>query len=267
MNEAERINREIQSKGFAFANSMLTDQERFYDSRAIGYDKQMERRERIERRKKIYALYHASLRKIIGGMEISYLDFGCGTGEATLEFIEGLKKYCKIKEGMAIDISSEMVGLATGNLKNFKVEKGTAADVICGRKFDLITAFFHVLCHMDDKELGKFFQNTGKSMKKGGCMCFDVMKNFEVGEHGYSKIDKKEGRNYAAYYSLGKDGDIIKDEQGNPLIGTDRLFTRAEIAKNAKSAGLKVVKISKLRIKNPDPKVGYIQEYVIILSK
>jgi len=267
MDEIKRINGEIARKGFAFASSMLTDQERFYDSRAGGYDRQMERCERVQRRKKIFALYHSILRKRMRGKEISYLDFGCGTGKATLEFIDGLEKYCKIKEGRAIDISSEMVKLAKRNLKNFKVKQGTVAGIGCKAKYDLITSFFHVLCHLDDKGVEEFFKNSGKSLKKGGFICFDVMKNFKVGEHGYSKTDWKERRNYAAYHSLDKNGNAITDKKGGPLIGTDRLFTRDEIVKNAKHAGLKVVKIAELRIKNPDPKIGHINEFVAILSK
>jgi SAM-dependent methyltransferase len=160
-----------------------------------------------------------------------------------------------------------MVKIAQKNLPQFKVSQGGVSDMNFDGKFDLITSFFHVLCHLDDNDLNLYFKNVARSLKTGGLACFDVIKLFDVGERGYTESDKKEGKKYLAYHSARKDGSKISDSSGNPIIGTDRLFTREEIADFAAANNFKIIDFAEFQIENPDPKIASLKEYQVILQK
>ncbi|OGG30929.1 hypothetical protein A3I51_00990 [Candidatus Gottesmanbacteria bacterium RIFCSPLOWO2_02_FULL_38_8] len=265
MNEISRINAQIEKYGTAFTTSMITDQESFYDSRAEIYDEQNEAPQRQKRRKTIFGLYNKILKKYFKKNRIVYLDFGCGTGTATAEFLAGLNQ--TLKEGYAIDISSEMIKIAKTALPKFNHIKGGVSKINWKNKFDLITAFFHVLCHLSGVELNKFFKSTYYGLKRDGFVCFDVIKQFDVGEHGYTKKDKQENRKYIAYHSLKRDGSTIVDSKGDPIIGTDRMYSKKDMLDFAEKHHFKIVAIKEVKIENPDPKIGYLNEFVVVLQK
>ena len=160
-----------------------------------------------------------------------------------------------------------MVKTARRNLPIFEVIQGGVAQINFDHTFDLITSFFHVLCHMCESDLELFFRNVSKSLTQGGLLCFDVIKQFEVGEHGYTEGERLSGMKYLAYHSLRDDGAKILDAYGNPCIGTDRMFTSDEILNFAKEAGLRMVNIEEVLIANPDPKVGHLKEFAVVLCK
>lgn len=267
MDEVRRINYQIDKFGTAFTTSMLTDQEAFYDFRAVIYDDQNEVPQRKKRRQIIFGIYHKILKRCLKDKKVIYLDFGCGTGFATLEFIKLLNSYFKISQGFAIDVSKEMVNIAKSCLPKFNIRKGSVNKILTQNKFDLITAFFHVLCHLSETELNKFFENTFVSLKRNGFVCFDVIKQFDVGEHGYTQRDKEGKRKYIAYRSLKKDSTIITDRKGNSIIGTDRMFSKKEIIDFARKYKFKIVTIEEVKIENPDPKIGFLKEFAVILQK
>ena len=265
MSEINRINVQIEKYGTAFTTSMVTDQESFYDSRAEIYDEQNEAPQRKKRRKIIFGIYYEILTRYLKSNKIVYLDFGCGTCSVTLEFLGGLK--LPVFRGFAIDISSEMLKIAKAVLPKFNHIKGSVSKINWRDRFDLITAFFHVLCHLNEVDLNKFFKNTHRSLKKDGLVCFDVIKQFDVNKHGYTKKDQEENRKYIAYHSLKKDRSKIVDRKGNPIIGTDRMFSKKDILDITKKYHFKIVAIKEVKIKNPDPKIGYLKEFAVVLQK
>ncbi len=265
--EIEQINKEVSIRGGYVLDSMPTDQEAFYDVRADIYDQQNDIPSRIERRKIMNDFYHAELQRLIAGKDLSYLDFGCATGGATNEFLEGLKVYSSVAKGYAVDISEEMVKRASKALAEFKVVKGGADQIDFDGTLDLVTSFFHVLCHLKDAELELFFENVSRSLKPGGILCFDVIKRFDIGERGYSKEHMEGGKKYLVYHSTKKDGSKVTGADGQPIIGTDRMFSKEEIIDFAERANLEVVKIEEILIVNADTKFGSLKEYAVILKK
>lgn len=160
-----------------------------------------------------------------------------------------------------------MIKIAKKLLPNFTHIKGGVEKISIKDRFDLITAFFHVLCHLNEKELNKFFKNTYSSLKKGGIVCFDVIAQFALNEHGYTKNDQEENKKYIAYHSLNKDGIKIVDREGNPIVGTDRMFSKIDILNFVKKYHFKIVALKEVKIENPDPKIGYLKEFAVVLQK
>ena len=264
---ADDIALRVAESGMVFSATMPTNQREFYNARSGFYDSQMAIPKRVARQVIINGFYHDNLSKFIGITPISYLDAACGTGTATAQFVKGLESYAKLKEIFAIDISDEMVKLASGNLPSFQVMQGDMANLPFNDKFGLITILFHGLGHLSDESLRACFESMKKSLKPGGYACFDVIKRFSVGEQGYTVEDERAGRNFLCYRTLGPDGKILTDGKSNILIGTDRLFTVEEMEHLAKSSGLEVAALREFRITNPDPKVGHLNEIAAIVKK
>ena len=84
--EKTRLNSEIVAQGATVTNVPVTDQRSFYDLRASIYDQQNAFAERRQRQETMDDFYHQELRKILAGKNLSYLDFGCGTGTHTARF-------------------------------------------------------------------------------------------------------------------------------------------------------------------------------------
>ena len=73
----------------------------------------------------------------LGGRDIDYLDFACGTGRI-LSFLES-----RMRSATGVDVSDSMLALAGENVQHAELVKSdiTTDNVLRGRKFDLITAF------------------------------------------------------------------------------------------------------------------------------
>lgn len=265
--ERSRLNKAVESGQPAFTTGMFIDQEAFYDQRADIYDEQNEIPERAERRKAINAIYHSKLKNLIAGKDLIYLDFGCGTGTDTNKFLGELGVYARIQNGYAMDISSGMVNIAKENLPNFTVSQGTAETMQLENALDLVTSFFHVLCHLNEDELNAFFKNVHKALKKGGLLTFDVVAQFNVGEHGYTKEDFDANRKYLTYLSTKKDGSKVLTKVGVPMMGTDRMFTKEDILHFAEKYSFEPVDISELDINRQGSDGAIIREYLVILKK
>lgn len=260
--EKLKLKSEIAQHGDALRDFSFTDPS-FYDARAEIYDAQNESPERKRRQEMMDAFYHEALRPVLSGKEISYLDFGCATGTHTASFLEGLSKYASVKEGYALDISREMIKRAKEKLPGLKVREGGIDTISSKGTLDLITSFFHVLCHLDDAELQSFFTNAAASLKEGGVLCFDVIRQFEVGEHGYTAENEAKGEKYLLYNSLKPDGSKVAGVDGEPVIGTTRMFTEKEIISFAQGSGLEVVEIREFLV----GKRQNIKDYAVILIK
>ena len=265
--ETAILNTRISSAGMIYVNSMVTDQAVFYDARASLFDSQNEVPERIKRRQVIYGIYQSLLKKWISGKSLTYLDFGCGTGTSTNQFLDALKAHATIDRSVAIDISKEMVEIARINLPAFEVIQGGAAQIDHENTFDLIASLFHVLCHLSELDLELFFRNARRALKPNGLLCFDVIKQFEVGEHGYTEADQLSHKKYFVYHSLKPDGSKILNAQGQPLIGANRLFSNDELETFAQKAGLKVVDIQEVSVPDPNPKIGNRNDLVVVMGK
>ena len=260
--EKTRLNSEIVAQGATVTNVPVTDQRSFYDLRASIYDQQNAFAERRQRQETMDDFYHQELRKILAGKNLSYLDFGCGTGTHTARFLEGLKEYASVEKSYAVDISDEMVKLAKGRLAGFTVVQGSAEKLV-EIKLDLATSFFHVLCHLTEAELELFFKNVSTALNPGGVLCFDVIKRFDVGERGFTEEHERKGEKYLLYHSIKPDGSKVVGIDGQPVIGTDRMFTKEEIVDFAQRNDLEVVEIKEFFV----GKKENIRDYAVILRK
>jgi SAM-dependent methyltransferase len=99
----------------------------------------------------------------------SILDIGCGTGK----HLKCFKDIGYVVSG--IDLSENMLDEARRYL-------GAGAELLCAKaaefnfdkKFDVITALFHVMSYQNEThELGKVFLNTASHLVSGGLFLFD----------------------------------------------------------------------------------------------
>ena len=77
------------------------------------------------------------LTTLYDGRRITHLDFACGTGRL-LAYLEP-----RARESVGVDLSPSMLAVARRSVSNATLIEAdlTRADVLAGRKFDLITAF------------------------------------------------------------------------------------------------------------------------------
>jgi SAM-dependent methyltransferase len=258
------INQILNEKGEAFFDRPVTDQRIFYNKRASVYDKQNSIPARNIRRKTINDIYKRTLSKLKPGNSIAYLDFGCGTALATKEFLSAMN--LQVVRGYGIDISDDMIAIAAKRIPEYKLMRG-GPKLITFNNLDLITAHFHVLCHLSDEDLGLFFKNASNSLREGGVLCFEVIKRYKVGEHTFTVEDDTHNRVFVAYNSIDADGNKILDEQMQPRIGTYRIFSKNEIYSYAKQYGFTVLICELVSNQNPDPKLKVVHEYVVVLQK
>jgi SAM-dependent methyltransferase len=100
------------------------------------------------------------------------LDIGCGSGSHAYHFINSGYRYT------GIDLSEDMILEARKKLKNHsKIASFEVADARhfnLGKKFELITALFHVASYQTTNEdLENFFGSIAKHLKKNGIAIFD----------------------------------------------------------------------------------------------
>lgn len=100
------------------------------------------------------------------------LDLGCGTGKHAKLLTEIKYEIC------GIDQSSDMLGKAKQNIgKNDKVEficADISREFDLNKKFDVVTALFHVMSYqVTDKALKQFFSNVQMHLKEEGVFLFD----------------------------------------------------------------------------------------------
>jgi SAM-dependent methyltransferase len=224
------------------------DQGQSYDLRAASYDEQNTRLDRTQRMEAVDKFFLERLDKALKPGAMVYLDFGCATGTHTKKFLDGLSGH-PVSEGFGIDISPKMVELAAQALPDFKIITGGAAQIDFENKFDLITSFYHVLGHLTQEEMKLFFENVERSLKPGGILCFDVLKNGLFDEKG----------KFFIYHSTLSDGSIITDTEGNPVLNSIRKFSKKELKDLAQKNNFEIVELT-------TPKGGSA-EYAVILKK
>ncbi len=96
------------------------------------------------------------------------LELGCGTGRHLQEM---LKLGYKVK---GIDISAEMLQMIP-KLEGLELECTNIVDFQSDKKFNVITALFHVVSYINDIEsLDSLFCNTKSNLSDGGLFIFDV---------------------------------------------------------------------------------------------
>lgn len=257
------VHSQIEARGGAYVPEMITSQSDFYDERVKYYEDQAGLW--TERKRTVDELYDARLPGLIRG-EIDYLDFGCGTGAVTRDFVNRIAPYATVGVGHGIDISPEMCRRAKLTLPNFDITLG-GVEAINFEGLHIMTAFFHTLGHLDEADVARYFKRAGKALRIGGVACFEVPKQLVVGEHGYTEENVANKDRYIAYYTHTKDGDIIRDQAGVPLIGSERMFTEDEVVKFARLGGLSVVTMQTIAVEHPNPLVGTINELVVVLQK
>lgn len=97
------------------------------------------------------------------------LDLGCGSGL----FSEILEKN-KINV-TAVDLSSDMLSIASTRIKNAKLICADIADVVLNNEFDAAFCTLDTLNHITNKrKFAKCIKNAAKHIKSGGYFVFDV---------------------------------------------------------------------------------------------
>lgn len=99
------------------------------------------------------------------------LDIGCGTGRhAALIADNGYEVH-------GVDISEEMLLIAETQCNKERKLSFSQADLTClnlNKKFDVVTALFHVISYQDtDEKLIKAFESVKKHLNPGGIFLFD----------------------------------------------------------------------------------------------
>jgi SAM-dependent methyltransferase len=106
----------------------------------------------------------------------SILDLGCGTGAHAAEFAAlGYTVH-------GVDLSTEMLQhaqtrqaqLAPGSAARLSFAKGDVRSFRAGRRFDVVTALFHVVSYqVDDDDLTQTFATAAAHLEPGGIFLFD----------------------------------------------------------------------------------------------
>ena len=125
-------------------------------------------------KKKDYSKEFSFIKKIIKKHlknPTNLMDLGCGTGEYS-------KLMTKLKlKVLGVDMSSHMLSIAkkkNKNNKNLKFLKSNISKLKLDKKFDIITALFHILSYQTSKKnIKNFFYNSQKNLKKNGILIFD----------------------------------------------------------------------------------------------
>ena len=234
--------------------SMEELQKEHYDARAGTYDFINEKESRAKKLEEADKFFIEKLENLLAPGEITYLDFGCGTGTHTKKFLSNLKNN-QVAEGYGIDISGEMVKQASEVLPNFQVIEGGVNKINFENKFDLMTSFFYVLGHLEKNEIELFFENVARSLKPGGILCFDVLKSSLSSK--IEKIIKKKDK-YFTYDTKLPDNSLLKGGDGKPIKGSIREFSPKEIVNLAKKNNLEIVDLTSQK---------YYKEYTVILRK
>ena len=122
--------------------------------------------------KKEVSFVHNIIQKYNSTAE-SILELGCGTGiHANL-----LAKYGYFVTG--VDRSDNMVAIANSTIQkdsnnNIEFVKGDICNLVLTRKFDVITALFHVVSYCTtNQDLIAIFKTVRKHIKPGGIFIFD----------------------------------------------------------------------------------------------
>lgn len=114
------------------------------------------------------ALYISSLIQKFNPHASSLLDIGCGTGRHAALFAQ--KGYCVC----GMDRSAEMISLASKRNPDIEFEQGDLCDFNLRRKFDVISALFHVISYLTtDDELQSAFRNVREHLSADGLFVFD----------------------------------------------------------------------------------------------
>ena len=101
----------------------------------------------------------------------SLLDLGCGTGQYS-----NLMTKFKLNV-VGVDRSSSMLKIAKQKYKKNKrlsFIKSNIGNIKIKKKFDIISALFHILSyHTSEKEINKFFSKSYSHLNKNGILIFD----------------------------------------------------------------------------------------------
>jgi len=247
--ELERIRPILKRRGVVFTKYMFNSPEILYDARAeIGedgkthYQRQYEHNPRRQHQlKKTNNFFISSVGRECIGEELTYLDVGCADGRRTKEFMDNLERFCIIDNYHAVDISPKMIEAAASVLGAENVSVADITDLPYENRFNLISCLFGVIGHLPEEKIQAAFDNLYKAAKPDGLVILDVEAK---GEHnkgwGWTQEDERQGRKYFAYVVTDCAGNIILDDQNQPLIGTNRIFSIDELRKYAKNAGFKI---------------------------
>ena len=77
---------------------------------------------------------------------------------------------------VGVDRSSSMLKIANKNIKKKRLSfiKSNIGNIKLKKKFDIISALFHILSyHTSEKEINKFFSKSYSHLNKNGILIFD----------------------------------------------------------------------------------------------
>jgi SAM-dependent methyltransferase len=116
------------------------------------------------------SIYIIDLIKKYNPKAMTILNFGCGTGKHDKYFSESGFNVT------GVDLSKEMIAIAKSNNsdQNISYQIGDITRINLNKKFDVITALFHVINYQSSNEtLEAFFKNANEHLNSNGILVFD----------------------------------------------------------------------------------------------
>jgi len=265
--ELERLKSTILVKGMAFTDFVadLGNLQGGYDARAANYSEEISgRQDKTQELNLINKFFLGELEQLIAGKQIDYLDVGCGDGVRTKYFFDELSDFCSIARFEAVDYSTEMIKLAQRILGVERVNWGDLTNLRYDNEFDLITCMYAVIGHLPESKIPTAFHNLYKSLREGGYLCIDVILEDPLGleRYGYNGNDGNSGK-YMAYF-IRSNGKLTTDDEDQPIVFTQRMFTLDEIEHYSTNAGFRIISEKEI-CTTPDHKL--FNKYALILQK
>lgn len=161
----------------------------------------------------------------------SILEYGAGAGRVTLPLARAGS------EILAVDASAPMLELlrqrvlseAAPTRKRITIKKGDMRTFSTSRRFDLVIAGFHTLCHLySNDDIRSFLKRAYSHLKPGGCLEFDLP---------LPRID------VPGYDALAQVRVTEVDGETGPQLLTQRWYQPQEISLHLHYAGFERIRI------------------------
>lgn len=161
----------------------------------------------------------------------SVLEYGAGTGRMTLPLARAGS------EVMAVDVSQSMLDLLSERVRaepkatrqRISVKKGDMRTFSTSRRFDLVIAGFHTVCHLySNDDIRTFLKQAYRHLKPGGHLEFDLP---------LPRID------VPGYDSLAQVRVTEVDSESGPQLLTQRWYQPQEICLHLHYAGFSRIRL------------------------
>jgi len=125
-----------------------------------------------------------------GTLNLSLLDIGCGTGNLTVELSKIFNKSVGIDlDKTMLRRAEENISEKNGDLKFMNLDMLKIDTAFPINSFDVIVCFGNTLVHLDsEKSIFEFFIKSGKVLKKGGKLLFQIINYDRIIDKGINGL-------------------------------------------------------------------------------